>query len=241
MPRTIRCSCGEKYKVTRRNAGTRQRCDECDRVVRFPDLDEDVEELEEVDDRRTADDDDEDYRRERNRGKPTTSKKHGVCYQCGEETKGKFHTFFVGTLENVDRQHDYATGETTIRTSYSNVHKAGVFLCKPCAVAAWKRRFLWRVVGFGIPFGFFAFLTLILLINPATRPGAVVVGIGALALGVAMAIPLYSLLSPSLERDTMERIAIHLAKGEMTANGEGDTYFTTAQFRETFGRHIEEQ
>lgn len=236
MARSIRCACGEKYKVTRRNAGTRERCDECDRMIRFPELDDDVEALEEVDDERTAVDDDEDYHRQRNRGKPTTSKKHGVCFLCEEETKGKFHTFFAGFVEDVDRSHNYWSGETTVRTTYSNVHKTGVFLCKPCAVAAWRRHFMLPAIGWAIPFGFFAFLTLVFLLIPGARPAAIPLLIFSGVFGALWGVPMYRLLNPSLQREVMERVAIGVARNDMIENNEGDSFFTTAEFRENFGR-----
>jgi hypothetical protein len=209
-------------------------------MIRFPELDDDVEALEEVDDDRTVDDDEEEYHRQRNRGKPTTSKKHGVCYLCEKEGKGKFHTFFTGFIEDVDRKHDYWSGQTTIRTTYSNVHKTGVFLCKPCAIEAWRRHHMLPAIGFAIPFGFFAFLTLFFLLIPGARPAAIPMFIFTVVFGAIDAVPMYRLLNPSLERDVMEKVAIGVAKNELIENNEGDTFFTTAEFRENFGRHPEE-
>jgi hypothetical protein len=224
-----------------RNAGTRRRCDECGEYLRFPELedeDENVEQLEEVDDEDvTAADLDEEEQRQKSVGKPTKSKKRGICYNCEREGKGKFYTFYAAFLEAVDRQHDYWSNTTTVRTTYRNMHQTGIFLCRTCATDAWRKRYLIQLVLWGIPALFFLFISLAIAVT-ATLPGSRSAILPMFILGLVflliMMYPLFRLLVPSLDRGIMERICIGIARRDMPE--EGDSFFTVAEFRETFGR-----
>jgi hypothetical protein len=224
-----------------RNAGTRQRCDECGEHLRFPELednDDNVERLEEVDDDdTTAADLDEEERRQKYAGKPTQSKKKGICLLCENEGKGKFYTFYAAFLENVDRKHDYWSGQTTVRTTYSGMHKTGVFLCPECALGAWRKKYLLELILWSIPTVFFFFIALVIALT-ASLPGPRSAVIPMFLLGcvflLIMMYPLYRFMVPTLTREIMERICIGLARRNMPE--EGDSFFTNAEFRENFGR-----
>lgn len=274
MARFVTCVCGEHHKVTKRNAGTRKRCEECKRMVEFPakeddleevdddrrrrvryrgdedeedddrrsrrrrdDDDEDVEELEEVDDDVTAADLDEEERKRKYAGKPTRSKKKGICLLCEREGKGKFHTFFAGFVENVDRQHDYWSNTTTVRTTYRGIHKNGVFLCPDCQQQSWRTRYMLFAIGWAAPVVLFLFLSLFIAVansGPGRLAALPMFIIAFIFAGIA-SIPLYWMFNPSYERETMEKIAIGLARRHTPEIG--DSFWTVSEFRAAFGRH----
>src|SRR5947209_8046763 len=97
----IRCKCGARYRVLPRNAGTTRACDECGRPMTFPELEDAVEMLEEVD----ADDHDEDADRlheledeDEGEDRVVSAQKRPkrTCYVCQEKAKGTLYTFIVG-------------------------------------------------------------------------------------------------------------------------------------------------
>jgi GYF domain 2 len=163
------------------------------------------------------------------------SKKEGKCYRCEESGPGKVYPFYCGFKVRESRSHDWRTGMTHVYKRYRDVTGHSIFLCRDCAVALWRARYLksglpWLfglvVVGIGLV------VALPYLEGEARIPVLIIAGIFGLLLGILAVDSLYRAAVPSLKREVLNEFVLDLVRKDYKDRELGDTFFTPEEFDE---------
>jgi len=246
VPRQVQCPCGNAFTVRTELAGGQVGCPLCGRVLSVPrsrppapraeetrpldlELERDEEPLRVVGlPERPAEEDRDDQR------PIPVSKKLGQCYLCGEVARGKMYHFLAAFFGGQTRTPGYRGEYIEIRTTYHDLARHGIFLCRACAVAVWRKNYILLASLFAG--GGLVLFVLALVVGLSNTQGAggfagVLLFFLVLVLGVALFL-LWKAMHNELDRDTMESLVIRLVRRDFS--DAGDTFFTTEQARRKF-------
>jgi hypothetical protein len=161
------------------------------------------------------------------------SKKEGKCYRCEETGSGKVYPFYCGFKVRESRSHDWRTGTTHVFRRFRDVTGHSIFLCRECAVATWRTRYLKSGLPWLIALVVVAVATVVavpFVQGDPLIPVLILAGIFGLLFGILAVDSLYRAAVPSLKREVMNEFVLDLVRRDYKERDLGDTFFTPEEF-----------